>query len=112
MKKHQYFVYITTNPNKTVLYIGITNNLSRRLQEHYENRGKPPSFAGHFYCYNLVYFEEFKYVNKAIAREKQLKKWSRKKKDWLIAMKNPKWLFLNNQLDPETIIPNQNNQKT
>ncbi len=103
MKTHQYFVYITTNPNKTVLYIGITNNLARRLQEHYENRGIPPSFAGRYYSYNLIYFKEFKYANEDIKREKQLKKWSRKKKDWLIAMKNPDWLFLNAQFNSNTI---------
>lgn len=97
MRKHEYFVYITTNPKKTVLYIGITNSLSRRLKEHYDNRGKPETYAGKYYCYNLVFYEQFKYVNDAIAREKQLKKWSRKKKEWLIEMKNPEWVFLNDE---------------
>jgi len=101
MKKHQYFIYIITNSRKTVLYIGVTNNISRRLKEHYENRGNLNSYAGKYYCYNLIYFEAFKYIRDAIAREKQLKKWSRKKKDWLIEMKNPEWLFLNNQFQKE-----------
>ena len=102
MKIHQYFIYITTNPKKTVLYIGVTNNLNRRLKEHFENGGSPNSFAGKHHCYNLIYFEEFKYINKAIEREKQLKRWNRKKKEWLIAMKNPDWLFLNKQFEAKT----------
>ena len=97
MRKHEYYVYIVTNPKKTVLYIGVTNSLSRRLVEHYENRGKQETYAGKYHCYNLIYFEEFKYVNDAIAREKQLKKWNRKKKEWLVNMKNPDWVFLNDQ---------------
>jgi putative endonuclease len=95
MRIHQYWVYITTNPEKTVLYIGVTNNLKRRLSEHFENRGSNKTFAGKYLCYNLVYYEEFKYIDKAISREKQLKKWTRKKKNWLIEMKNPKLTFLN-----------------
>ena len=54
-----YFVYITTNPKKTSLYTGFTNNLQRRMREHFLNRGKSKTFAGRYYCYNLVYFEEY-----------------------------------------------------
>ncbi len=97
MKEHKYYLYITTNPRKTCLYIGVTNDLARRLEEHFQNRGNIHNYAGRYYCYNLVYFEEFKYINKAIAREKQLKKWTRKKKDWLIDMKNPDRNILNAQ---------------
>lgn len=53
-----YYVYIATNPTKTVLYTGVTNNLQQRMFQHYENRGKPETFAGKYYCYNLIYFEE------------------------------------------------------
>jgi len=95
MKDHKYWLYIITNPNKTVLYIGITNNIVQRLDQHYENRGIKETFAGKYYCYNLVYFEEFGYIDKAIAREKQLKKWTRKKKICLIETKNPNWEFKN-----------------
>lgn len=95
MKEHKYWIYIVTNPKKTALYIGVTNNLGRRLSEHFENRGNGKSYAGRYYCYNLVYFEEFKYIDKAIAREKQLKRWTRKKKEWLIEMKNPRWEIKN-----------------
>ena len=97
MKEHKYWIYIVTNPNKTVLYIGVTNNLGLRLEQHFQNRGNTETFAGKYYCYNLVHFEEFKYIDKAIAREKQLKKWTRKKKDWLIEMNNPNWVFKNSQ---------------
>ena len=95
-KIHLYFIYIVTNPERTVLYIGVTNNLDSRLTEHFFNKGKPKTFAGKFYCHNLVYFEEFQYINDAIAREKELKGWSRSKKEALIKTKNPDWTFLNN----------------
>ena len=94
-KDHKYWIYVITNTKKTVLYIGVTNNLTRRLEEHLQNKGNPETFAGKYHCYNLVYFEEFTYIDKAIAREKQLKKWTRKKKKWLIELKNPKWEFKN-----------------
>lgn len=90
-----YFIYITTNPDKKVLYIGITNNLKRRLSEHYENKGKTGTFAGEYYCYNLIYWERFPKAKYAIARETQLKNWSRKKKENLIATMNPNWIFMN-----------------
>jgi len=80
--KHLYFVYIVTNHEKTVLYIGISNNLEQRLTEHYFNKGKPKTFAGRFFCYNLIYYEEFQYVNDAIAREKELKGWAGLRKNY------------------------------
>ncbi len=94
MWNYNYCIYITTNPGKTVLYIGVTNDLKRRLFEHYENRGNRETFAGQFYCYHLVYFEHFISVHEAIAREKELKKWSRKKKDTLIKTTNPNFDFI------------------
>ena len=48
MKSHNYFVYITTNPSRTVLYVGVTNDLVYRLEQHKENRGKPETFAGRY----------------------------------------------------------------
>ncbi len=94
-KEHLYYVYIVTNPQKSVLYTGVTNNLVIRLAEHYFNRGVFQTFAGKYYCYNLVYFEEFTYILNAIEREKQIKDWSRAKKEALIKKKNPEWIFLN-----------------
>ena len=89
-----YYVYIVTNPARNVLYIGITNNLTNRLAQHYENRGTPQTFAGRYFCYNLIYFEEYTDSLAAIAREKELKGWARTKKEALIAMQNPGWEFL------------------
>ena len=93
--QHNYFVYITTNPHKTALYIGVTNDLRKRLFEHQEGKGTLKSFTGKYYCYNLIYYEHFQQIEHAIEREKQLKKWSRKKKEQLIETVNPNWNFLN-----------------
>ena len=98
MNNHNYFVYIVTNPTKTVLYIGITNDLTTRLQQHYENRGNKESFAGKYFCYNLLYWERFQYIDHAIEREKELKKWNRIKKETLINSFNEKWDFLNEEI--------------
>ena len=96
-----YYVYIITNTLKTVLYIGVTNNLPQRIIEHYLNKGKTETFAGRYNCHQLIYYEFFKYVNEAIAREKELKKWSRQKKQDLITVFNPKWDNLNHTLFDE-----------
>jgi putative endonuclease len=90
-----YYVYIVTNPEREVLYTGITNNLRVRIIEHYQNRGQSHSFAGKYYCYNLIYYEGFNYINDAIAREKEIKGWRREKKLALIKQFNPCWTFLN-----------------
>ena len=93
-----YSVYIVTNPAKTVLYIGMTNDLASRLIEHYLNKGKEKTFAGRYFCYNLVYFEDYQTPLAAIAREKELKDWNRNKKEELINSMNPEWKFLNDEL--------------
>ena len=93
-----YWVYITTNPNRTVLYVGRTNHLEQRLTEHWMNRGKPTTFADKYYCYNLLYQEETQHVLNSIEREKQLKGWSRAKKERLISESNPDWKFLNSEI--------------
>ena len=77
---YKFYVYIVTNPDKAVLYIGMTNDLVRRLNEHYESRTQPEKFAGHYFCYNLIYWEFHKYVRNAIDREKEIKGWRREKK--------------------------------
>ncbi|MGV3540284.1 MAG: GIY-YIG nuclease family protein [Rufibacter sp.] len=94
MKQHNYFVYITSNPTKTVFYVGMTNDLYRRLFEHRENRGKPETFAGRYYCYKLLYYEQFTYVQHAIDRETELKLMGHEEKVALIKTINPKLLFL------------------
>jgi putative endonuclease len=94
-KQYDFWIYITTNWKKTTLYVGFTKNLKQRLKEHYDNRGKPETFAGKYYCYNLVYSEWHQYVYNAIARENELKGWSREKKEQLITEFNPDWKFSN-----------------
>ena len=95
-----YYVYIVTNPKKTVLYIGVTNSLYRRILEHLQNKGNPKTFAGRYYCYKLIYFESHSNIEHAIAREKQLKGWSRQKKEALIHKFNPEWNTLNASFFP------------
>lgn len=92
--KGNYFVYITTNPGKTVLYTGVTNDIEVRIKQHYNNRGKKETFAGKYYCYKLIYYERYQDVNMAIEREKEIKDLSRAKKEELIAQENPKWLTI------------------
>ena len=82
-----YWVYVMANAGKTVLYVGVTNNLERRVYEH--KALSLDGFTKKYKCTELVYFEETSDVTAAIAREKQLKRWSRAKKDWLIDSMNP-----------------------
>ncbi|MGI4874182.1 MAG: GIY-YIG nuclease family protein [Janthinobacterium lividum] len=85
------YVYILTNTTKTVLYIGVTNDLTRRLYEHSSGRGDASKFTGRYQTDLLVYFEICPDATQAIAREKQLKGWTRRKKDALISEFNPTW---------------------
>ena len=101
MKVHEYFVYITANSTVSTIYTGITNSISRRITEHYLNRGKAKSFAGKYHCYNLLYYEIFQYVEDAIRREKQIKGYARLKKMNLIKIVNPKLKFINSELFDE-----------
>ena len=73
----------------------MTNSMVRRLDEHIKKKLKGDSFANKYNCGEIIYYEVFQYVNEAIAREKQLKKWSRKKKEELITSYNRLWLTLN-----------------
>jgi len=95
----EYFLYITTNQKKTVLYVGMTNNLQIRLNQHYmDSTMKKKSFAGKYNCYHLVFFEKYDNPNDVILREKLIKKWRREKKDKLIKEFNPDWQFLENDI--------------
>ena len=87
-----YFVYILTNWDDSVLYIGVTSNLPRRLYEH--RNGLVDGFSKKYNVHKLVYFEETSDVYAAISREKQLKKWRRDKKIALIQRMNPGWIDL------------------
>jgi putative endonuclease len=85
------YVYILTNPTRTVLYIGVTNDLTRRMYEHSSGRGDARKFTGRYQADLLVYFELCLNASQAIAREKQLKGWTRSKKDALVTEFNPTW---------------------
>ena len=95
-----FHVYITTSPNKTAYYVGMTNDLEYRIIEHYLNRGNAETFAGKYYCYNLVYYEYVDTALGAIEREKQIKRWGRSKKEKLIMSYNPDFVFLNEEVTP------------
>jgi putative endonuclease len=86
---HDYFVYILTDKGRKTLYIGVTNELPKRLWEHRNPEKK--SFTQQYHCVVLVYYEQFPDVHAAIAREKQLKGWRRSKKIALIEKQNPRW---------------------
>jgi len=92
----QSFIYILTNKNKTTIYIGVTNDLKRRLIEHKNQIGS--AFTKKYNIHHLVYFEKFEDINKAIEREKQLKGWTRMKKNKLIETANPDWEFLDESI--------------
>lgn len=97
---HNYFIYITTNKRKTTLYTGVTNNLPYRLWQHKEDSiTRKKTFAGRYNCYHLIYFEHFDYIQHALAREKEIKGWIRKKKERLINSINAKWRFLNDEIE-------------
>ena len=96
MNEKNYYVYILTNIRNTVLYIGVTNNLIRRIYEH-KNKFVD-GFTKKYNLIKLVYFEQTNDVDSAIEREKKLKKWSRIKKINLIESINPNWTDLYNSL--------------
>ena len=89
----KYYVYILTNKNHNVLYIGVTSNLVKRVYEH-KNHLDKDSFTSKYNVTKLVYFEETTDVKAAIEREKQMKGWPRNRKIGLIFEMNPNWMDL------------------
>lgn len=85
--KTSYSVYILSNFARTVLYVGITNDLETRVRQHRENKAN--SFTAKYKCHFLLYYEDYSDVRNAISREKQLKKWLRKWKFELIMKESP-----------------------
>ena len=84
-----YYVYILTNDHGNTMYIGVTNDLKRRILEHKSETAD--GFTKKYHVHKLVYFEDCHDINAAIEREKQLKKWTRSKKNALIERSNPGW---------------------
>lgn len=85
----QYCVYILANNNNTVLYIGVTSNIQKRIWEHKNKAVK--GFTKKYNCEKLVYFEQTENVYSALQREKQLKNWHRQWKIDLVSKNNPEW---------------------
>jgi putative endonuclease len=101
MKSHNYYVYILTNFTNTTFYIGVTNNLERRILEHKQEVVK--GFSKKYHLSKLIYYEEFPSIGDAISREKQLKNWHHDWKLNLIKNVNPKLFDLHTSLeDAET----------
>ncbi|MEY2563154.1 MAG: putative endonuclease [Verrucomicrobiota bacterium] len=104
MRDHNYYVYIVTNKHRSTLYIGMTNDLSRRIVEH--KNGEIVGFTQRYQFNPLVWFEDFRGVNEAIACEKRLKGWLRLKKIALIEKENPRWFDLSADWGQEPRIDN------
>lgn len=88
MKVRQYYVYLLSNYSRR-LYVGVTNNLQRRLSEHKQKL--IPGFTRNYNLKRLVYYETTRSIRSAIIREKQIKGWLRGKKVALIESENPEW---------------------
>jgi len=84
-----YYVYMMQSVSRRCLYIGMTSNLRKRVWQHKNHIYE--GFSDDYHCTRLVYWESFDAVANAIDREKQLKRWRREKKEWLIVRKNPHW---------------------
>ncbi|MEK7160915.1 MAG: GIY-YIG nuclease family protein [Patescibacteria group bacterium] len=95
MYNKQFYVYIITNKNNTTFYIGVSDNLMRRISEH--KNGLLEGFSKKYQLHKLVYFEEFGYIFNAIRREKQLKNWHRDWKINLIKRENPNFRDLSEE---------------
>ncbi len=89
MGEKEYYVYLLTNWNNKVMYVGVTNDLQRRIYEHREKNVK--GFTEKYNIKKLVYYEQTSDIEVALNREKEIKKWRREKKDRLVEKINPSW---------------------
>jgi len=96
MKNKKYYVYIITNKKRSTLYIGVTNNLKRRIYEH--KNELVDGFSKRHHLHKLVFYETFNSINNAIQMEKKMKKWDREWKIELIEDLNPDWNDLYEQI--------------
>ena len=91
------YIYILASDTNVTLYTGVTNDLIRRVHEH-KTHADPKSFTARYNVTKLVYFEETPEIRAALEREKQIKSWSRKRKNELVRSMNPEWTDLYEQL--------------
>lgn len=107
-RERHYFVYMVASISR-VLYVGMTSNLRKRVWEH--KNDLIDGFTKQYKCHRLVWYESYDDVKKAIDQEKQLKRWNRTKKEWLIARDNPTWedlaaeWYLHHRYQPEQQVP-------
>lgn len=106
MQKKAYYVYILTNKRNGTLYVGVTNNIQRRVTEHKTKVNE--GFTKRYNITQLVYVETYHSITEAITREKRIKKWNRSWKIKLIEKENPKWLDLSKELQYESYIKKTN----
>jgi putative endonuclease len=99
-REYRFYDYILQSSSRRALYIGMTNNLHRRVFEHKTHRLE--GFTDDYNAVRLVYWERFESVQRAIVREKQLKNWRREKKLWLIGRFNPGWKDLAEDWYPQS----------
>jgi putative endonuclease len=99
MKLHLYYVYILSSNNNNAIYVGITNDLARRVYEHKSKLNA--GFTSKYNINKLVYYETFDFIDLAIKREKQIKKYPRDRKNSLINSFNPDWndLYTNGKIE-------------
>ncbi len=97
-----YYVYILTNKTNKVMYVGITNDLYRRIYEH--KKGIVEGFTKKYHVHKLVYFETYREVKDALAREKSLKGLLRRRKNELVETVNAEWKDLSEELFPELFL--------
>ena len=96
-KEHKYYTYILTHEKNHIFYVGVTNNIERRISEH--KKGTYGSHVGRYNIKKLVYFEEHQWIQTAIKREKTIKKWKREWKINIITEQNPNWIDLSKEWD-------------
>jgi putative endonuclease len=96
-KEHKYYTYILTHEKDHIFYVGVTNNIKRRVSEH--RKGTYGSHVGRYNIKKLVYFEEHQWIQTAIKREKTIKKWKREWKINIITEQNPDWVDLSKEWD-------------
>jgi len=94
-----YYVYLLSNTTNSTVYVGVTNNLLKRVYEH-KNKLDPNSFTARYHIHKLVYYETTSDVYSAIEREKQIKSWNRSRKNQLVDSLNPHWEDLYGNLLP------------